>query len=71
MDARIVAVADSLDAITTTRPYHRAWPLEKAYQEIVASSGTQFDPQVVSAFQETWQAYTIHKIAARWRVTPE
>jgi putative two-component system response regulator len=71
LDARIVAVADTLDAITTTRPYHRAWPLEKAFQEIIASSSTQFDPRIVSAFQETWQADTIHDIAARWRVASE
>jgi putative two-component system response regulator len=70
LDARIVAVADSLDAITTTRPYHHAWPLERAHQEILASSGTQFDPRVVSAFQEIWQVSAIHEIAARWRVAP-
>jgi putative two-component system response regulator len=67
LDARIVAVADSLDAITTTRPYHHAWPLDRAYQEILASSGTQFDPRVVNAFQELWQGSIIHEIAARWR----
>lgn len=71
LDARIVSVADTLDAITTTRPYHRAWPLEKAYQEIVEGSRAQFDPQVVGAFQDAWRARTIHEIAVRWRVAPE
>jgi putative nucleotidyltransferase with HDIG domain len=48
--ARIVAVADTFDAITTDRPYRRARPAAVAVAEIARGSGTQFDPEVVRAF---------------------
>jgi ribonuclease P protein subunit RPR2 len=47
--ARIFAVADTLDAITTNRPYRRGSPIADARDEIARGSGTQFDPQAVSA----------------------
>lgn len=46
---RIVAVADVLDALTSERPYKRAWSLPAAIAEIGAQAGKQFDPQVVTA----------------------
>lgn len=49
MAARIVSVADVLDALTCTRAYKRAWMLEDSVNEIVECAGTQFDPQVVEA----------------------
>jgi ribonuclease P protein subunit RPR2 len=48
--ARLFAVADALDAMTTDRPYRYALPWEVAAEEIVARAGTQFDPTVVDAF---------------------
>jgi response regulator RpfG family c-di-GMP phosphodiesterase len=48
--ARIFAVADALDAMTSHRPYRRAMSWEAAQSEIVAQSGRQFDPQIVEAF---------------------
>ena len=48
--ARIMAVADVFDALTSKRCYKNAMPLEKAYQIIREESGTHFDPQVVDAF---------------------
>jgi HD-GYP domain-containing protein (c-di-GMP phosphodiesterase class II) len=48
--ARIFAVADTLDAMTTDRPYRPALPWDEAVEEILAQSGRQFDPQVVGAF---------------------
>ncbi|MCL4846795.1 MAG: response regulator [Acidobacteria bacterium] len=48
--SRIVAVADVFDALTHTRPYKKAWSVERACAEIQAQSGRQFDPQVVDAF---------------------
>jgi putative nucleotidyltransferase with HDIG domain len=49
--ARIIAVADSFDAMTTDRPYRKGMPPWEAMQEILANSGKQFDPEVVSAFK--------------------
>lgn len=53
LDARIVAVVDVFDALTTARPYKRAWPLAKAVQYIRCRSGSHFDPSCVSAFLRT------------------
>ncbi len=49
--ARIFAVADALDAMTSDRPYRRAMPLETALGELRANSGTQFDPACVDALE--------------------
>jgi response regulator RpfG family c-di-GMP phosphodiesterase len=48
--ARLFAVADALDAMTSDRPYRRALSWEHASAEIVAQCGAQFDPLVVEAF---------------------
>jgi putative nucleotidyltransferase with HDIG domain len=57
--ARIFAVADTLDAITSDRPYRRARSFDAAREEILRCSGTQFDPAVVEVFlkipNELWQ----------------
>ncbi len=50
LGARIFAVADSYDAMTSTRPYRAAMRHEDALQEILRCRGTQFDPRVVEAF---------------------
>ena len=50
--ARIFAVADSLDAITTDRPYRRAASIAHARREIANGSGGQFDPEAVEALME-------------------
>ena len=54
MAARIVAVADSLDAMITSRTYREALTPDEANEEIQRSSGTHFDPAVVAAFQRAW-----------------
>lgn len=54
IEARIVAVADVFDALCSERPYKRAWPIDEAYAEIVACSGTHFDPACVAAFEARW-----------------
>ena len=50
LGARIVAVADALDAMTSDRPYRSAMPLKEALDEIKRCAGTQLDPKVVAAF---------------------
>jgi len=50
IEARIVHVADSFDAMTTTRSYRPALSLRSAIQEIEKNAGTQFDPLVAKAF---------------------
>jgi putative nucleotidyltransferase with HDIG domain len=51
LGARVVAVADAYDAMTTDRPYRKGMPPWEAFQEIVAKTGKQFDPGVVDAFK--------------------
>jgi len=55
LPARIVLVADALDALTSTRPYRAARPMLGALAEIRAHSGTQFCPNVVAALEELWR----------------
>lgn len=50
--SRIVLVADAFDAMTSTRAYQPALPVDFAVSEIRANAGTQFDPQVVDIFLE-------------------
>ncbi len=50
LGSRIFAVADTLDAMLSDRPYRKALPLDVSKQEIVRCSGTQFDPAVVQVF---------------------
>jgi hemerythrin-like metal-binding protein len=50
--ARIVAVSDVYDALTSQRPYKPAWPEDRAIEYVRSKAGTQFDPLVVEAFLE-------------------
>jgi cyclic di-GMP phosphodiesterase len=50
LGARIFAIADTLDAITSDRPYRRGAPLERARDEVRRCAGTQFDPRCAEAF---------------------
>jgi len=50
--ARIFAVVDVYDALTSDRPYRRAWTKEKALEHIQSEAGTYFDPNVVQEFIE-------------------
>ena len=59
LEARIFALADSLDAITAPRPYRRTRSFAAARRDIAENAGTQFDPKVVEAFcsldLENWE----------------
>lgn len=50
LSGRIVAVADTFDALTHSRPYKPAWSVQAALDRIAAASGSQYDPEVVQAF---------------------
>lgn len=52
---RILAVADTFDAMTSTRTYREALPAQVAYEEIVRCAHTQFDPYVVEMFVQAYE----------------
>jgi len=56
IEARVMAVADAFDAMTTDRPYRNALPEEAALAELRRAAGTQFDPRVVAAFEQIFPA---------------
>jgi HD-GYP domain-containing protein (c-di-GMP phosphodiesterase class II) len=62
--ARLLAVVDAFDAMTSTRPYRRALPLANALVEIERCAGTQFDPAMASAFLDAWNAGALEIAAA-------
>lgn len=57
---RIIAVADTYDAMTTSRPYRAGLPPERAAEEILGASGSQFCPRVVAAFRSLFEAGRFH-----------
>jgi putative two-component system response regulator len=62
LPARIVAVADAFDALTTVRPYKRAWSLAEAYDEIERMKGRLFCPRVVDALAALWRGGRLEDI---------
>ena len=61
---RIVAVADVFDALTTQRPYKKAWPLNEAIAYIREQRGKHFDPYLVDVFLE--QLPAVLEVKERW-----
>lgn len=62
--ARILAVADAFDAMTSDRPYRQMKTKEDAIKEITSCSGTQFDPSVVEAFLKWVQDFIpLHRVS--------
>ena len=66
--ARIVALADVFDALTSERPYKKAWPVKQATDLIREQSGQHFDPQLVQAFFDCLPA--ILTVRERWQEQP-
>jgi len=62
--ARLLAVVDAFDAMTSTRPYRRALPTFHALAEIERCAGTQFDPHISHAFLRAWSAGAFADAAA-------
>jgi len=64
LGARIFAVVDTFDAMTSDRPYRRAQSIGKAREEIARCAGTQFDPRVVDTFlsidESSWHEIRDH-----------
>ena len=60
LEARLVAVADAFDAMTSPRPYRPALPVDRALVEVAACSGSQFDPNVAELFLEVWSEQVEH-----------
>jgi putative two-component system response regulator len=65
---RIVAIADVFDALTTERPYKKAWPVNEAVAYIREQSGKHFDPSLVEVFLS--QLPEILKVKERWAEKP-
>jgi HD-GYP domain-containing protein (c-di-GMP phosphodiesterase class II) len=59
LEARILAVVDCYDAMTSDRPYRAALAPEEAVSEVDRCSGTQFDPDVALAFLAAWESGTL------------
>ena len=70
LGARIMAVADSLDAMTTDRPYRKALSFEAAVAEIRRNSGSQFDSNVVDAFLGALDDPAFERLAENSPVPP-
>ncbi len=57
--ARIISVADAFDSMTSNRPYREAMDSKTAFAELQKGSGTQFDPEVVKAFEKVfWKEFS-------------
>ncbi len=63
-EARILAVTDCFDAMTSNRPYRAALPQEQAMEEVDRCRGSQFDPDVALVFLEAWESGALGITAA-------
>ncbi len=61
LEGRIIAIADVFDALTSARPYKKAWMVEGAVQKIQEKSGSHFDPALVPLFLDVLSKLTAIK----------
>lgn len=69
LEARMIAIVDAFDSMTTDQVYRQAWSRDRAIQELFEFAGTQFDPYLVKQFQEVLsqqQDVLSTRVAARW-----
>jgi putative nucleotidyltransferase with HDIG domain len=64
--ARIVSIADAYDAMTSSRSYRSAMPVDEAYKRIIEGKGTQFDPQLVEIFKEVFPEWKTFQNRYNW-----
>lgn len=64
LHARIIAVADAFDAMTSDRPYRKALSFEVAFAELRRCAGEQFDPYLVELFEVAWKEGDVMEVIA-------
>jgi putative nucleotidyltransferase with HDIG domain len=64
--ARIVSIADAFDAMTSSRSYRAAMPVEEAYKRILEGKGTQFDPNLVEMFIDVFPDWISFHLKYQW-----
>jgi len=67
--ARIVSVADAFDAMTSSRSYRSALPVEEAYNRIIDGKGTQFDPELVELFKKVFPEWVAFHKNYDWSIS--
>ena len=66
LSARIVAIADVFDALTSRRTYKDEWPVEKAMEEMKRCAGAHFDPLIIKSWIELYEEGEINRIIEEW-----
>jgi putative nucleotidyltransferase with HDIG domain len=69
--ARVSAIADAFDAMTSSRSYREAMPVEEAYRRIMEGNGSQFDPTLVEAFKKVYPAWVKFHQEYSWNKKPQ
>ena len=64
IESRIIAVVDSFDAMTSTRPYRPAMPWDEAVKRLIVEKGRQFDPDIVDIFLDILQSSYNYRLPA-------
>nr|WP_244906745.1 HD-GYP domain-containing protein [Neobacillus soli] len=64
--ARVTSLADAFDAMTSSRSYRAAMPVEEAYQRIIEGKGSQFDPMLVEEFKKVFPAWVEFHEKYQW-----
>jgi putative two-component system response regulator len=67
LEARVVALADCVDALTHNRPYRPSWPLHEVLVEVQRTSGSHFDPDIVRAFMQKCKGKIVASSPHPWK----